>query len=77
MIPLPEGLAMLQAAALECLPGPLMSRDNVRSMRVDNVASGAPQPWGRRPTPLEAIAPTWLGEANKRARLAANMLRRS
>ena len=77
VIPLPEGLAMLQAAALECLPGPLMSRDNVRSMRVDNVASGAPQPWGRRPTPLEAIAPTWLGEANKRARLAANMLRRS
>jgi NADH dehydrogenase len=54
-----------------------MSRDNVRSMRVDNVASGAPQPWGRRPTPLEAIAPTWLGEANKRARLAASMLRRS
>ena len=77
VIPLPEGLAMLQAAALECLPGPLMSRDNVRSMRVDNVASGAPQPWGRRPTPLEAIAPTYLGVANKRGRLAASMLRRS
>ena len=77
VIPLPEGLAMLQAAALECLPGPLMSRDNVRSMRVDNVASGAPQPWGRRPTPLEAIAPTYLGVANRRGRLAASMLRRS
>jgi len=77
VIPLPEGLAMLQAAALECLPGPLMSRDNVRSMRADNVATGAPQPWGRQPTPLEAIAPTYLGEANKRARLAASMLRRS
>ena len=77
VIPLPEGLAMLQAAVLECLPGPLMSRDNVRSMRADNVATGAPQPWGRQPTPLEAIAPTYLGEANKRARLAASMLRRS
>ena len=77
IIGLPEGIGMVQARLMELAPQPLMSRDNVRSMRVDNVASGAPQPWGRRPTPLEAIAPTWLGEANKRARLAANMLRRS
>jgi uncharacterized protein YbjT (DUF2867 family) len=41
VLPLPEGLAMLQAAAMEWLPGePLMSRDNVRSMRVPNVAGG-------------------------------------
>lgn len=71
VIPLPEGLAMLQAAALECLPGPLMSRDNVRSMRAPNVASGAPQPWGRRPTALEAVAPCYLGSVNKRGRYDA------
>ena len=41
VIPLPEGLAMLQAGMLEMLPGPLMSRDNVRSMKADNIAEGA------------------------------------
>ena len=46
VIPLPEGLAMLQAGMLEMLPGPLMSRDNVRSMKADNIAEGAPLPWG-------------------------------
>ena len=76
VVPLPEGLAMLQAGLLECLPGPLMSRDNVRSMRADNVATGAPQPWGREPTSLETIAPAYLGSANKRARFAAWQLRR-
>lgn len=76
VLPLPEGLAMLQAAVLECLPGPLMSRDNVRSMRADNVASGAPQPWGRQPTSLETVAPGYLGKANKRARFDAWQLSR-
>lgn len=76
VIPLPEALAMLQATALECLPGPLMSRDNVRSMRVDNIAGGPPQPWGRTPTALEAVAPCYLGKVNKRGRLDAAQLRR-
>ena len=41
VIALPEALGLLQAAALGLLPGtPLMSRDNVLSMRVPNVASG-------------------------------------
>lgn len=41
IIALPEWAAMVQAALMECLPGPpLMSRDNVRSMRQPNVASG-------------------------------------
>jgi len=54
----------------------LMSRDNVRSMRADNVASGAPQPWGRQPTSLETVAPGYLGKANKRARFDAWQLSR-
>ncbi|GAB4061904.1 complex I NDUFA9 subunit family protein [Uliginosibacterium sediminicola] len=61
VVPLPEPLAMLQAACLECLPGPLMSRDNVLSMRRDNFASGAALPFGLQPTVLEQVAPQWLG----------------
>ncbi|UGA38392.1 complex I NDUFA9 subunit family protein [Chromobacterium haemolyticum] len=39
VIALPQSLAMLQAALMECLPGPtLISRDNVRSLSVDNIS---------------------------------------
>lgn len=64
VIGLPQGLAMLQARLMELLPGsPLMSRDNVRSVSVDNVS---PHPFpsdllGFAPTPLEVIAPQYLG----------------
>ena len=37
------------------------------TMRVDNVASGEPQPFGLTPTALEAVAPGWLGTAGPRA----------
>ncbi len=41
VLALPEFVGMLQAAAMGLMPGePLMSRDNVLSMRVPNVASG-------------------------------------
>lgn len=64
VIALPQGLAMLQAALMECLPGPaLISRDNVRSLSVDNV-SERPFPaalLGFSPTALEALAPGLLG----------------
>ena len=41
VLPLPEAAGMLQAAIMGWLPGePMMSRDNVLSMRVPNVASG-------------------------------------
>lgn len=68
VIPLPEALAMIQATLMEFAPQPLMSRDNVRSMRTDNVASGLPLPFGLHPTPLEAVVPTWLGTKSSRAR---------
>jgi len=42
VIPLPAPLAYMQAWVMEHLPGPtLMSRDNLASMQVDNVASGS------------------------------------
>lgn len=62
VIALPAGLAKVQAWTLEHLPGgPLMSRDNLDSMRQDNVASGPIAPeLGVTPTPLELIAPRYL-----------------
>ena len=61
VLPLPEKLALLQAAIMECLPGPLMSRDNVRSMRRNCVAAAAPaMPFGLGATALETVAPQWL-----------------
>lgn len=67
IIALPEGLAMLQAGLMELAPQPLMSRDNLRSMRADNIASNAPLPFGMTPTAIEAVVPRWLGDAAQRA----------
>ena len=67
IIPIPESVAMIQARFMELAPTPLMSRDNVRSMRADNVASGDPMPFDIEPTPLESVAPTYIGQRSLRA----------
>jgi NADH dehydrogenase len=62
-------LSMLQAAVLEHLPGRLMTRDNVLSMRVDNVCEGAfPALFGIQPTALESVAPMYIGGVTPRSR---------
>jgi len=72
-LPLPDALARLQARALGLLPGePLLSVDNLDSMRVPNVASGAHPglaSLGIVPTPMEAVAPAWLARRSPEARL--------
>ena len=67
VIGLPECAAMLQARLMELAPQPLMSRDNVRSMRVDNITHGAPLPFGLQPTAIETVVPGWLGSEASRA----------
>ncbi len=75
VIALPLALAKLQALFLELLPGrTLMSRDNVDSMKVANVASGkAPglDRLGIDPTPIESVAPRYLGHVSGEKRLEA------
>ena len=72
---LPAAVARLQALFMELLPGtPLMSRDNLDSMRVANVASGklpGLERLGIEPVPLEAIAPRYLGHVSGEKRLEA------
>jgi NADH dehydrogenase len=59
---------MLQAQFMEWMPFKLMSRDNVRSMKLDSI-SGAALPFGVQASALEATAPAWLGR-NARQRTA-------
>jgi NADH dehydrogenase len=73
VIGLPSALGRLQALALELLPGaPLMSRDNLDSMKVDNVCSGqAPglAALGIAAAPLSLVGPQYLGREGPQARL--------
>ena len=70
IVGLPGPLARLQALALEMLPGKLMTRDNLRSMSVDNVTTAPfPEDFGFRPAPMESVVPGYLaGATASRAR---------
>lgn len=73
VLPLPRALGQLQARLMELMPGePLMSRDNLAAMQVDNVASGQ---WpglsslGIQPGSVRAVAPGYLGQRGGRSHL--------
>ena len=79
VLPLPGPLATLQALFMECLPGqPLLSRDNLASLKVPNVPGGqlpGLAELGIRPSGLEAVLPTYLAPGAGVARLDAWRLR--
>lgn len=70
VIPLPAAVARLQARLMELAPGePLMSRDNLAAMTVDNVADGQNpglEVLGIVPAAIEAVAPRYLGHRGGR-----------
>ena len=73
VLPLPEALGRLQAMLMEWLPGePLMSRDNLDSMKVPNVASGqlpGLAALGITPASVHAVAPAYLAPGQGPSRL--------
>lgn len=70
IVALGDALANLQAAVFEHLPGKVLTRDNLRSMSIDNVC-GCPFPtlFGFKPAALEATMPIYAtGAGTSRAR---------
>ena len=72
LVPFPFFLAKLQAMALQFLPVPLLTPDQVDMLRVDNVASEAAKADGRTlqglgitPELMEAILPAYLWRFRK------------
>jgi NADH dehydrogenase len=81
LVPVPWGMAMLKATFLGLLPKPMLTRDQVRLLKRDNVV--APDALtladlGIEPEPAEAIIPTYLwrfrreGQFEAPPRLPAN-----
>lgn len=63
LLPLPGGLASLQATLLELLPKPPLTRDQLRMLQRDTVVSEGALGFadlGIQPTAIEAILPTYL-----------------
>ena len=73
VIGLPMWMGWLQAAAMELAPGePLMSRDNLASMKVDNIATGQHpglSDLGISAASAAGVAPHYLGHRGPRSRL--------
>ena len=72
LVPLPFGLARLQAMVLQLMPKPLLTPDQVELLRTDNIVSDAAINEGRtltafgiEPAALEAIVPSYLWRFRK------------
>ena len=73
VLALPDAVARVQARLMELMPGePVLSRDNMDSMKVPNVATGhfpGLSALGITPAALSAIAPSYLGQRGLRSHL--------
>ena len=72
LMPLPFGLAKLQASILQFMPKPLLTPDQVELLKTDNIVSESAEREGRTleglgltPTAIEAIVPSYLWRFRK------------
>ncbi|ACJ00560.1 complex I NDUFA9 subunit family protein [Rhodospirillum centenum] len=75
LLEIPWWLATLQGAVLEHLPGKMLTRDQVRLLRKDNVVSGTLPglaELGVTPTAAEVIIPTYMDKFRIGGRFAAH-----
>ena len=77
LMPIPFGLARLQASLLQLLPKPLLTPDQVELLRSDNVVSEEAMREGRTlealgidPVAMAAIVPTYLWRFRKTGQFA-------
>jgi uncharacterized protein YbjT (DUF2867 family) len=80
LVPLPFGIAMLKAAFLQILPKPLLTMDQVRLLKKDNVVSPtAPSlaELGITPTSVEAVVPSYLWRFHPKGEYASAQERRA
>ena len=78
LVPLPFGLAKLQAFFLQFMPTPLLTPDQVELLRTDNIVSDAAMTEGRtlaalgiEPAAMEAIVPGYLWRFRKTGQFRA------
>jgi len=78
LVPLPFGIAKLQAFFLQFMPTPLLTPDQVELLRADNVVSPAAMDEGRtlqglgiEPAAMEAIVPSYLWRFRKTGQFRA------
>jgi NADH dehydrogenase len=68
ILDLPDALSWLQAAFFELVPGTPMSRDNYATMQLPSLCDeDCALPFGRVATALEAVAPSYIGDAAPRS----------
>jgi NADH dehydrogenase len=72
LLPLPFGVARLQAMVLQYMPKPLLTPDQVELLRTDNIVSDAATADGRtlaafgiEPAAMEAVVPSYLWRFRK------------
>jgi uncharacterized protein YbjT (DUF2867 family) len=81
LIPLPFGLAKLQASVLQFLPKPPLTPDQVELLKVDNIVSEIAEREGRTleglgltPTAIEAVVPNYLWRFRKSGQFRTSRL---
>ncbi len=69
LVPVPFWAATVEAWFLELMPVPLLTRDQVRMLRVDNIMSAGARgvaDLGIEPTALEVVLPTYIARYRRR-----------